>query len=130
MSPRTLKAVLFVALFVTLPVPFFFAEPGFAPPLRIAFLTLTIGVITAADGAVGVMPLFLLFLTIQTLVYSALAWGLAALAIRLTRPASPRAQRSLVGAMVIALFAFSSGEVYHTPHSSSGPYANLAGILD
>ncbi len=122
---------LFAVFAVTLPLPFFMAAPGTAPLLRIAMLALILAAVVASDGFGGTAPLFLGFLTVQLVLYGALLYGLAAAVAALGRRLLPGSLRlPAAAALVAALFGASLLPIYHTPHSSSGPRANLLHLLD
>lgn len=122
---------LWLVLLVTLPLPFFWTEPGLAPAVRIAFLAGLMCLLAIADGVGTNMPAFLTILIAQTLFWLALLYALAAIAVRVSRRLlSEQAARTCLIAVTAALFAASLFEIYHTPHSSSGPWANLVRILD
>lgn len=130
MSPRMLKLALWLALFALLPVPLLFPEQGLVPTLRIAFLATMLGAVTIVDGAPGVMAIFALLPLLQAVGYSLLLWLVASLLLRATKGLAPRSQALLVAGIAVLLLGLSSFEIYRTPLSSSGPYSNLAGILD
>ena len=130
MSTRAARWLLFGALCLTLPVPFFMAALEVAPLARCAFLAGVMGAVVAADGLGGTAPLFAAFLLAQALVYAGLLWAVAWLAARALARSGAPARGAVVGAAVAALLGLSLFEIYRTPHSSSGDRANLLRILD
>jgi hypothetical protein len=131
MSTRATRWVLWIALFATLPVPFFVTAPGFAPTLRIAFLALLLGAVYVSDGGPGVTAMMTVFPVVQTVVYGALLYLLARLVAGLVeRVASPRFRPLLALGLVAVLVGASFFEIYRTPHSSGGPYSNLVHLLE
>ena len=131
MSPRAQKWTLWLAFFGLVPVPFMLAATGFAPPLRILFLASVTGAVAIADGAEGPMRIFLGVLFGQVIIWTTLSYFAARLVLKIfTRLAPARFVTPLVAVTVLSLLCMSSFDVYYTPHSSSGPYANLAGLFD
>lgn len=125
------RLALFAVLALTLPLPFFMAAPGTAPLARLAMLAGIMAAVVASDGFGGTAPLFLGFLLVQLLLYGALLYGLAAGLVALGRRLLPEALRLPAGlALAGALLGASLLPLYHTPHSSSGPRANLLHLLD
>ena len=131
MSQRAQRWTLWLAFFVLVPVPFMLAATGFAPPLRILFLASVFGAVVVADGAQGPMPIFVALLLTEVVLSGALLRVAAGLVLRLFgRVAPERFVTPLVAGVVVGLLCMSFFDVYYTPHSSSGPYSNLAGLFD
>ena len=125
------RLFLFAVLAATVPLPFFMAAPGTAPFVRLALLAGVMAAVVVSDGLGGTAPLFLGFLTVQLLLYGALLYGLARALAALGRRVVPPRLRPAAGlALAGALLGGSLLPIYHTPHSSSGPRANLLQILD
>ena len=59
MSRRVQKWLLVLAFFGLVPVPFIMVATGFAPPLRVLFLSSVLGAIAIVDGAEGPLPIIL-----------------------------------------------------------------------
>ena len=82
MSAQTSRRVLWAALFLLLPVPFFLAETGLVPPARIFMLGLITLSVIIAESAQGVAGLSAAFLCGQALGYAVLSWLVAFLIAR------------------------------------------------
>ena len=131
MSRRAQRWILGLAFFALVPVPFIMASSGFAPPVRILFLASVMGAIAVVDGTQGPMAIFLALLFGELALFSALSYFSAGLVLRVfARPAGGRFVTPLIALTVLSLLCLSFFEIYHTPHSSSGPYSNLAGLFD
>jgi hypothetical protein len=131
MSPSAHRWILGLAFFVLLPVPFIMISSGFAPPVRILFLASVLGAIAVVDGVQGPMVIFLAVLFAELAIFSALSYLLARIVHRaFERPAGGKFVTPLVALTVVSLLCLSFFEVYRTPHSSSRPYSNIAGLLD
>lgn len=130
MSLGIARWLLFALLALTLPVPFVMAGIELAPLLRLVFLEAVMLAIVATDGGAGTAGLFAVMLAVQgallALGLGVLAWG-AGLLLSHVRPAL---RAACVGVAAACLVALSLGEIYRTPHSSSGPTANWLGIFD
>ena len=130
MSIRTTRWLLFCALALTLPLPFFMAGAEIAPLARLLFLLGVMLAIVASDGVAGTAGLFVAFLAVQGVLLAAGLWGVAWLLARALRSAGPRTRAACAGLVASCLLGLSLLEIYRTPHSSSGPTANLLGIFD
>jgi len=130
MSTRATRWLLFSALALTLPLPFFLAGLELAPLARLLFLEGVMLAVVASDGFAGTAGLFLAFLAVEGVLLAAGLWGLACLAARILRPARPVTRAACAGIAAISLLGLSCLEIYRTPHSSSGPTSNLLGIFD
>ena len=131
MSHRVQMGSLWLAFFALVPVPFILAATGFAPPLRVLFLAAILSAIALVDGVQGPMPIFLGLVFGQVALFAALAYLAARLLLlAFARLVSERWVPALVGLMIALLLCVSFFDIYHTPHSSSLPYANVTGLFD
>lgn len=130
MSTRASRWLLFSALALTLPLPFFLAGLEIAPLARLLFLEAILLAVVASDGLAGTAGLFAAFLAVEGLVLGALVWALAWLATRALSRVRPAARAACVGIAAASLLGLSLLEIYRTPHSSRAATANLLGILD
>ncbi len=131
MSRRAQKWILWLALFGLMPVPFVLAGTAFAPPLRILFLATLLGGVAVADGAQGPMLIFLGLLFGEVVIFGTLSYLAAGLVLRVFGKLAPqRFVAPLVAVTIASLLGLSFLDIYHTPHSSSGPYSNIAGLFD
>jgi hypothetical protein len=130
MSTAATRRLLFAALVLLLPVPFFAAAVEIAPLLRLAFLAAILGAIVVADGTAGTGGLLAGLLLAQGLLYAGLLWGAAWLGARALAGAAPRLRAALAGAAVAALLGLACLPIYQTPLSSRGATANWLGLFD
>lgn len=131
MSRRAQRWILGLAFFTLAPVPIFMISTGFAPPVRVLFLASVLGAVAVADGAQGPMLMLLGVLLFELALFCALSYFAAGFVLRgFERLAAGRFVSPLIALTVFSLLCMSGFDVYHTPLSSSGPYSNLAGLLD
>ena len=131
MPRRVHRWILGLAFFALVPVPFIMISAGFAPPVRVLFLASLLGAIAVVDGAQGPMPIFLGVLFTELALFFALSYLSSGIVLRLfEKLAGGRFASLLVALTVVSLLCLSFFEVYQTPHSSSGPYSNISGLLD
>ena len=123
--------MLWLALLLTVPLPFFLGALGCAPALRLFFLTgLTLAVV-ATEGAAGYLGTLALLGAAQSLIQALVLYLLAALlALALERIVAERLRPVVLATLVAGLLGLSLLEIYQTPLSSRAPYSNLAGLLD
>jgi len=129
MSTRASRWLLLAVLALTLPLPFFMAGLEIAPLARLLFLEGILLAIVASDGFGGSAGLFAAFLAVEGLLLAAGLWGLAWVAAASLSNARPATRAAWVGLAAACLLGLSLLEIYRTPHSSSGPTANLFGIF-
>jgi hypothetical protein len=130
MSTRATRWLLFSTLALTLPLPFFMAGVEIAPLARLLFLEGVMLAVVASDGLAGSAGLFVAFLAVQGVLLAAGLWGLAWVVARALRRMRPTTRAACAGFAATCLLGLSLLEIYRTPHSSSGPTANLLGIFD
>lgn len=120
---------LWVALLLTVPVPYWAIEVGLVPAANLLVLSLvTVGASIVEGG--DVLPLLALVLTLQGLVWSGVLYLVArSLTKRIGRRRSVLVQRTLTAVFVCSLGAMSLFEVYRAPFSSRGPRTNVLGAL-
>ena len=131
MSRRSLKWTLWLAFTLLVPVPFIMIVTGFAPPVRVWFLTWVLGAIAIADGAQGPMAILLGVLVVEGLFFAGLAYFAAGLALSgFARWLPARFVAPLGAVTVTSLLCMSFFEIYHLPHSSKAMYTNVTGLFD
>ena len=131
LSRKATRRLLYVALFVTLPVPFYLGALEVSPALRMFFLTSLTLAVVATEGGAGYLGSLALIAAGQSLLWALLIWGLAAVvALGLGRVARGRLHLALTAGLVLLLLGLGTLEIYRTPLSSDGPYSNLAGLFD
>ena len=130
MSTRATRRVLFAALVLLLPVPFFAAAVEVAPLARLLLLAAVLGAVVVEDGTAGTGGVLAGALAAQGLLYAGLLWGVAHLAARALGRARPGLRAGLVGAAVAALLLLACLPVYRTPLSSRSATSTWRGIFD
>jgi len=131
MSVRTARRLLWAALVLMLPAPFFLAETGLVPPARIFMLALlTLGVIFT-EGAQGVAGICAIFLLAQALAYFAALWMVAALFTRLIGSLAPRATTAvMLLLLIVGVTIASRSAVYRDPFRAHSLYVNLLHVYE
>ena len=131
MSRRALARILWLALLLTAPVPFFLVEIGIEPvAAMIQKLGVTL-VLIAADGGAGAITLSAWILGAQALLAALVLWLSAHVAARaIVRAARGRAT-VVVLAIVAALFVVAfTVPVYRTPFRTGGLYGTLPQVFE
>ena len=87
--------------------------------------------VVATEGAAGFQGAFTILGLVQSVLWLALCYGMAALLSRVIELATTEPRRVwAVGLLVVALFGVSLFEIYRTPISSVSLYSNVAGLFD
>jgi len=120
---------LWVALLLTVPLPYWAIEVGLVPAANLLVLSLvTVGASIVEGG--DVLPLLALVLTVQALAWAGVLFVAARFVTRrIGRRRSVLTQRALATALVCSLAAMSLFEVYRAPFSTSGPRTNVLGAF-
>lgn len=131
MSPRTSRRLLWAALVLMLPAPFFLAETGLVPPARILMLALITLAVIVAEGPQGVAGLSAAFLFAQALAYIALSWLAALVIARVVGLLGRRvlAVSSLILVLVGATLAM-GWNLYRDPFRSHSLHVNLLRVYE
>ena len=126
----TLIGIFFVLSWLVIPFPYFLAELGFVPLVRIMYLLVLVGAVSIADGD-RMSWLFVFLLLAQVILFSGvLLWGLRAWFRRIAQSAHERQLRWLSVIFICMCFGFSLFPVYVTPVSSVASQSNLFLLLD
>ena len=120
---------LWVALLLTVPLPYWAIEVGLVPDASLIALGLvTVGASIVEGG--DVLPLLALVLTVQALAWAGLLFLVARFVTRrIGRRRSVLTQRALATVLVCGLATMSLFEVYRAPFSASGPRTNVLGAF-
>ena len=130
-SRKASRRILWLALLFTVPIPFYLGGFEVAPPVRVVFLTGLVVAVVATEGAAGYQGTFTLLGVVQSVLWLALFYGVAAAIARMIQRGVGEGGRVwAVGALVVALFALSLFEIYRTPLSSVSLHSNVAGLFD
>jgi hypothetical protein len=120
---------LWVALILTLPVPYWAIEVGLVPTaslLALALVTLGASIFEGGD----VLPLLALVLTAQAVAWTGILFVAArGVTRRIGRRRSILTQRALATVLVCGLAAMALFDVYRAPFSTSGPRTNVLGAF-
>lgn len=121
--------MLWLALLLTVPVPYYMVEVGRIPTVALWLLAAVTGAAAIAEGGTGTILPASLFLA-QASVATAVFYGLARLVVRrLERFASHRLRRLVVIAIVCALLGTSLLGIYSSLLTSGRSRINLLGVL-
>jgi hypothetical protein len=129
-STSTLTGIFFVLSWLVIPFPYFLAEFGFVPIIRIMYLLLLVGAVSIVDGD-RMSWLFVVLLFAQVTLFSGLLlWILRAWFNRIARSAHEKRLRWLSVILICACFALSLFPIYVTPISSVASRSTLFLLLD
>jgi hypothetical protein len=130
MSRRSVSWVLFVALLVAAPLPFFLVETGWVPLARLIQLAAYTVALILAEGGQGAVTMAAVILLVQVLVYTAvLALVARWIAGALLRLAPRRAAAATALLVAVSLGTAASVAVYRTPFSTSSLRSSLLGVF-
>jgi hypothetical protein len=109
MTPRALRRIWFLGLWLLLPWPLVLIGDGLVPAVRFAVLAAAAGVIALAEGAAGpvgaIVGLFVAYALATALACWLLAWVVARMLARLPAAYAAAITWTLLGvALVVALF--------------------------
>lgn len=131
MSRRTLSRILWLALLVAAPVPFFLVEIGLEP---VASMIQKLGVtlvLIAGEGSQGAIALAAWILGVQAAVAAALLWIVARLVTRAVERTlgerAPVVVLTIAVALVVVAFTV---PIYRTPFRTSGLHATLLEVFE
>ncbi len=125
LGPVAARRLLWLAVIVLLPVPYWAIEVERAPVSRLVLLAAMTAAVWIREPG-GVASIVAGALVAQSVLWLALLWVAARLAVRWL----PAARRGpAVAALVAGLLAISLLPIYYTPFAQRGQRANLWGIL-
>jgi hypothetical protein len=130
LTPRGARRLLWLAMVVTIPVPFYLGGLEFSPVVRLLFLSGLVWGVALTEGAGGFQSLFSILAGVQVLLWAGLLFAAAALLARASRHHSGSLRAVVFGTMIVALLGLSLTDSYRTPLSSSRPRSNLFGLFD
>ena len=116
-NPRSIRALLFLALFAIAPLPIFLIGDGWVPGVRHLLFSGVVAAVAVLEGGTGPVPLILLVFVLHAVVSAALAFVVAHLLAFgfLRRLPSPLARAVTVGAIVIGVGVALAFDIYETP---------------
>lgn len=126
MSRPRARWLLWLVLFVTVPLPYFAIEVGREPGVQLLVFALATGAMAVTEPS-GMTAFVTGLFWAQALMYAGLLHLLAWLIVRRTTTARGRAV--LVAALAVVLAIASLFPIYVTPFSRNGVRSNLAGVF-
>lgn len=131
MSRRAARLVLWGALLVLAPLPFYLVEQGLVPVLRLLWLAGALGAVMVVEGARGMVDVAVALLAAQALLWAGALWIAADLAARvLARGPRRRAAIAVLLLVAAAGAAASVAEPYRTPFRTRELRGSLGEILE
>lgn len=127
--PRA-RLVLWAALMVTLPLPYYLGGFEVAPALRLCLLAALVAGIVLTEGLSGMQGALVGLAVGLALLYTGVLFGASGLLARLLARRGTGVPAVPVALVVVALLALSLLPLYQTSMSSVGPVSNLFGIFD
>jgi len=129
MSPAVIRRLLWLALLVALPVPYWVFEAGRVPTLWLAELTAYVLAMLLSEGGMVTRLVATLF-TVQTLAFVGVTYLLARFATRLLDRVASDASRTAAALLAVALvLVVSLLPVYRSPLVAGGAAVNLVGLF-
>jgi hypothetical protein len=130
-SEKSTQFLLWLVALITVPVPFYLAQPELAPVLRLAFFTLLFGGVLVVEGGGWLLTLSTGMGVLQTLVWCGVLW----LAVRIVRAGLRRAPTSSVrsaatAAVALGLVLASLFPIYDTALSSTRDRSSVLQIFE
>jgi hypothetical protein len=131
MSPRAARCLLFAALALTVPLPFWLVETGAVPVVRLLLLQGVLFAVMLSEGAKGAVGIAAALLGAQVVLYLVGLWLSAGLGLRPLRERSPRARAAVSAGLAVALLAVAaSTPLYHTPFRTRALRGDLTAIFE
>lgn len=131
MSIRAARWILWLTLMIILPLPFFLAETGLAPPARVFMLGLVSLAVMVVEGPSGVVRMAATLLIAQAAAYAGLLWIIATVAVRALRRLSPTTiRRVTLTAVVVAGVCAATFKVYRDPFRADVLYTTLLRVYE
>ncbi len=128
MSVRATKWILWLALILTLPVPYFMIESGRVPTVRLFLFALLTSAAALAEPDYASRFVAALFV-LQAGLYVVLCYALARWVARLVHQRTPAAYHALIVTAVVAgLLAAAMFDIYRAPLSNGSLHPNLLGV--
>jgi len=129
MSSTVIRRLLWLALVVALPVPYWLFEPGRVPTIFLGELSAFVLAMLASEGGMVTSVVAALFVA-QTLLFLALTWVAARLAARqIFRLRAERARTAAALVTVLVLLAASLLPVYRSPLVAGGAPVNVVALF-
>jgi hypothetical protein len=131
MSRRALSNILWLALLLTAPIPFFLVEIGFEPvAAMIEKLAFTL-VLIAGEGGAGAITLAAWILGVQAAIAAVTLWLLARVVTRaLERALGSRAPVAIVTIVATLFVVACAFPIYRTPFRTGGIQATLLEVFE
>ena len=131
MSRRALARILWLALLVTVPIPFFLVEIGLEPVAAIALKLAFTLVLIVAEGSAGAITLSAWILGVQAVMAAVLLWLTSrVLTAALVRAAGSRATVAVATIVAVLVVVACTVPLYRTPFRTGGLYATLPQVFE
>jgi hypothetical protein len=124
-----MKWTLLLLCVATLPLPFFGAQSGVAPPARLLFIGSLVGGVLVQDPGTVTILITALYLG-QGLLWTALLYFVVRFVSKRLQTRSQAVQRVLLCALAVVLIGSSLFPIYRTPMSSSGVHTSILELFD
>jgi hypothetical protein len=129
MSTTMIRRLLWLALLVALPVPYWMFESGRVSTLWLGELTAFVLAMLLSEGGMVTRVVASLFVA-QTLLFIGVTWIVARFATRqIVRLSSERGRVLATAAMIVVLLVVSLLPVYRSPLVSGGEAVNVIGLF-
>jgi hypothetical protein len=129
MSTKVTRRLLWLALVVVLPVPYWLFESGRVPTLFLGELTAFVLAMLVAEGGMVTRVVAALFVS-QTLLFLGLTWVLARVATRqLLRVRADGARTAATLATIVVLFGAAMLPLYRSPLVAGGAPVNVIALF-
>lgn len=129
MSNTLIRRLLWLALVVALPVPYWLFEPGRVPTLFLGELSAFVLAMLVREGGMVTSVVATLFVT-QTLLFLALTWVVARVVTRLIARVEPDGTRTATALVTIVLLLCASLlPLYRSPLVGGGEPVNLVALF-
>ncbi len=125
MPTTTIRRLLWLALLIALPVPYWVFETGRVPTLWLGELTAFVLAMLLSEGGMVTRVVATLFV-VQTLLFVGLTWVVARFATRqIARLSSERGQMLATAATIVVLLVIALLPVYRSPLVAGGDAVNV-----
>jgi hypothetical protein len=130
-SHRAIRWAIFITAIGVLPLPFFLAQTGSVPPLRMLMLAAISLAVIAVEGAQGAVGIGVALLLAQAAAYLALLWIGAGIAVRGVAWLPQRLAAAVVLVVLLAAITFAVGfDIYRDPFRAHALRINLVHVYD
>ena len=130
MQPRTVRRILWMALALVVPVPFFLAQTGLVPAARLLMLGAVTVAIIAAEGSRGVVGTAAALLFAQGALYLGLFWLASHLLARVLGRLPERVRDLVVILVVVGICCAGAFRIYRDPFAAHALHTNAVHVFE